>query len=360
MDTRLSFRKDLVKLVLHNGKLVEDAYIASKCGGSLRNLALFWAPINYQYISLEHDDYQTKKDLLCPVNFECYSAARLGSHNDPGLCWNTKIVRRRLADAGLASLTALAYYSVAITETHYFLLYAYYHADDDTHPNDLEGCMLILEKGDERPKILGMITVAHQDFVPYVYANRLNVKSRPAWHTHFAMEVEEELEGDHALIQQARGKHGLYALTPHIGFMEKFLRWVRFVVGKPEDVIVYFPGETTNTYTKERLYRGKGTPHNPTFYYELVDMLDSADGLYDRYVDALNNNGNDTFNEKGAFHNDETVGNANGPWHWRPGPVVGGSVKSSIWDSPAELASEMFEPAGKKFSTVYLKRMVEK
>lgn len=340
--------------------MVEDAYIASGCGGSLKNLALFWAPINYQYVSLEHDDYQTKKDLLCPVNFECYSAPRLGRNSDASICWNTRVVRRRLRDADPASLTACAYYSVAITETHYFLLYAYYHADDDTHPNDLEGCMVILERDDERPRLLGMITVAHQDFVPYVYADRLKVKGRPAWHTHFKMEVEEELEGEHALIQQAQGKHGLYALTPHIGFAEKFLRWIRFVIGKPEDVIVYFPGETANPYTHERLYRGKGTPHNPTFYYELVDILDSENGLYGRYVDARDNKGNDTFKENGAFHNDETVGNANGPWLWRPGPVIGGTIKSKMWDSPAELASEMFEPTGRQFSTVYLKRMHEK
>lgn len=269
-------------------------------------------------------------------------------------------MRRRLREADLASLTASAYYSVAITETHYFLLFAYYHADDDTHPNDLERCLLILKRNDDRPLLLGMITVAHQDFIPYVYNERMKVRARPAWQTHFKMEVEEELEGDHALVQQAQGKHGLYALTPHIGFMEKFLRWIRFVIGRPEDVIVYFPGDVANQYSKERLYRGKGTPHNPTFFYELIDILDPDDGLYDRYVVALTNKGNETFKENGAFHNDETVGSANGPWLWRPGAVVGNAVRSRMWDSPAELALEMFEPAGKQFSTVYLKRMHEK
>lgn len=119
-------------------------------------------------------------------------------------------------------------------------------------------------------------------------------------------------------------------------------------------------GDTANQYSRERLYRGKGTPHNPTFFYELIDMLDAKDGLYDRYMHAMNSKGNDTFKENGAFHNDETVGNANGPWLWRPGGVVGNTVRSRIWDSPAELAMEMFEPAGKQFSTVYLKRMYEK
>jgi hypothetical protein len=337
-----------------------DAYIISKCAGSLKKLALSWAPINYQYISLEYNDCQTKKDLLCPVNFECYSAERLERSSELSICWNTRIVRRRLRDADLIWLTASAYYSIAITESHYFILYSYYHADDDTHPSDLEGCLIILEKDEERPRLLGAITVAHQDFVPYVYADRMKVKSRPVWQKYFDMLVEEELDGDHALIQQAQGKHGLYALTPHIGFLEKFLRWIRSVKGKPEDVIVYFPGETANEYTKERLYRGKGTPHNPTFYYELIDILDPVHGLYDRYIDAMNNNGNDTFTKNGAFHNDESIGNANGPWLWKPGRVVGGTVKSRMWDSPAELASEVFKTAGKDFSTIYLKKMDEK
>ena len=341
--------------------LLIDTYVASKCDGSLEKLALSWAPINYQYISLENDDYKTKKDLLCPVNFECYSAGRLGRISDQKVCWNTRLVRNRLREADLDVLTASAYYSVAVTETHYFILYAYYHADDDTHPNDLEGCMVILERNDDnRPLLLGMITVAHQDFVPYVYNERLKVKGRPVWQGHFKMEVEEELDGDHPLIQQAQGKHGLYALTPHIGWAEKLLRWFRFLIGRPEDIIVYFPGDTANPYTKERLYRGKGTPHNPTFYYELIDLLDPDHGLYERYLDAKRRGGNDTFTKNGAFHNDVTVGNANGPWLWKPGLMVGSPVKSMMWESPAELALEMFESQGKQFSTSYIKRMHEK
>lgn len=335
--------------------MVWDLYVETKCGGSLGKLALFWAPINYQYISLKGDDYQTKKDLLCPVNFECYSAS-------PGKeeCWNTHVARRRLGRADFAALTPAAYYSTAITDTHYFLLYAYYHADDDTHPSDLEGCMVILEKGDAGPLLLGMITVAHQDFVPYVYANRMRVRSRPAWQRHFEMEVEEEVEGDHPLIQQAQGKHGLYALTPYIGWMEKLTRRLREIIGMPEDVIVYFPGELANTHSRDRLYRGKGTPHNPTFFYELIDMLDPEDGLYDRYIDAKNNGGNETFRENGSFHNDETVGNANGPWLWKPGFMIGGPVGGDMWEDPAGLAAGIFETTGRPFGTNYIKRMYER
>ncbi|HEY7508435.1 MAG TPA: hypothetical protein VH677_04845, partial [Nitrososphaera sp.] len=91
--------------------MVWDLYVETKCGGSLGKLALFWAPINYQYISLKGDNYETKKDLLCPVNFECYSAS-------PGKeeCWNTHAARRRLGQADFAALTPAAYYSTAITD----------------------------------------------------------------------------------------------------------------------------------------------------------------------------------------------------------------------------------------------------
>lgn len=342
----------------------QDSYIASECKGSLKKLAMSWSPINYEYISLENNDYETKKDLLCPVNFECYSADRLGKVVEESTCWNTRLVRQRLRNADFTTLTAAAYFAVAITETHYFILYAYHHADDDTHPSDLEGCMLILERNNERPLLLGMITVAHHDFVPYTFDGRMRVRSHPVWQTHFKMEVEEETEGDHALIEQAQGKHGLFALSPYIGWMEKIVRWIRSLGGMPEDVIVYYAGETANEYTKERLYRGKGTPHNPTFYYELIDILDPKNGLYDRYVDALMNGGNETFTATGAFNNVDTIGgSANGPWLWRPGPTIGeGPVKSMMWDSPAELVSEMFEPAAgrKHFSTRYLKRMNER
>ena len=78
-------------------------------------------------------------------------------------------------------MTPVAYYSIAITKTHYFILYAFYHADDDNHPNDLEGCLLIIEKNDIRPKLIGMITVSHYDFVPYSFDNRTKIKQAPFW-----------------------------------------------------------------------------------------------------------------------------------------------------------------------------------
>ncbi|MCS4538952.1 MAG: hypothetical protein HYY67_08865 [Thaumarchaeota archaeon] len=143
-----------------------------------------------------------------------------------------------MAKVKFGDLVPVAYYSIAITDSHYFVLYAYYHADDSTHPNDLEGCMLILEKDDVRPLLLGMITVAHLDFVPFVYEQRMKVLSHPPWQRDFEMEVEEELDGDCALIQQEKGKHGMYALGHRkINPLERAKRRFMELVGRPDDMI---------------------------------------------------------------------------------------------------------------------------
>ena len=159
---------------------------------SYSELAYNWAPINYQYISLDNDDYQTKKDLLCPVNFGCYDVNKNESKSNNTRCWDTGIVRERLRKADFEDLIPSAYYSVAVTDTHYYILYAYYHADDNDHPNDLEGCLLILERDEPRPILLGMITVAHYDFVPFIYKNRMEAADHPLWQYGFRMESEEE------------------------------------------------------------------------------------------------------------------------------------------------------------------------
>lgn len=320
----------------------------------LLNLALSYAPINYQYVSLKNDDYQTKLDLLCAVNFGCYGASY--SRQD---CWNTRMARKRLREADFPGLTPVAYYSIAITETHYFLLYAFYHADTETHPNDLNGCMVILEKTDTKPLLLGMITIGAQDFMPYTFGSRLIVKSRPAWQRHFGMDVEETLGGDHPLTQQGRGHHAMYGLDPDnrvaTGFKAMKALW-----SKREDIIMYRPATIASTYTRSGLYKAKNWLYRPTFNYELVDILDPKNGLYNRYLEAKNNGGNETFREDGSFHNDETVGNATGPWLWKQGVMVGGEVTGDMWEDPATLAASIFETTSKPFSTKYLKKMMDK
>ena len=139
--------------------------------GFYHKLAYKWAPINYQHIKLfsANGYYQTKKDLLVPIDLDFYKQKK----DNLELCWDTKNIRERLRKIDIEFLLPVVYYSIAETETHYFLLYASYHADDDTHPNDMEGCLLILEKIDLNEFLLGMITVAHQDFWLYPYENSI-------------------------------------------------------------------------------------------------------------------------------------------------------------------------------------------
>ena len=113
-----------------------DKYLEEKCGGSFKKLAISWAPINYQYISLENNHYETKKDLLCAVNFGYYGLNKDEIVVDKTRSWNTKIVRDRLAEIDFDKLVPAAYYSAAVTESHYFILYAFYHADDNDHQHN--------------------------------------------------------------------------------------------------------------------------------------------------------------------------------------------------------------------------------
>jgi len=355
-----------------------DTYLEQKCEGSFKRLAMNWAPIVYQYISLDNNDYETMKDLLCPVNFGCYGRLNNPSPEETSTCWNTAIVRKRLETASkrfreaelkredFRDLIPAAYYSVAVTDTHYFILYAFYHADDDTHPNDLEGCLLIIERNEHRPLLLGMITVAHLDFFPYIYKDRMEIKSHPPGQQDFEMEVEEELEGDHALLVQEKGKHGMYALREKIpSFLEKLKFWEicrkpDVIVYYPPNVIAYHPGEAANLYSRERLYKGKGTPHDPTFYYELIDILDDHDGLWNKYLNAQKSGGNLTFTEKGAFHTEGRLGRANGPWLWEPKQLIDTVEEGLMWKDPVVLVKQMFKPKGKEFNTNYHKKMMDR
>jgi hypothetical protein len=153
-------------------------------------------------------------------------------------CWDTKNIRERLRKIDLEFLLPVVYYSVAETETHYFILYAFYHADDDTHPNDLEGCLLILEKMDLNEVLLGMITVAHHDFWLYSYENSIKEASGKEFPEGYNLEVDVSIDFIRPLIQQEVGKHGLNALGTKINRFTKILNRLRFLLSIYPDVVV--------------------------------------------------------------------------------------------------------------------------
>lgn len=82
--------------------------------------------------------------------------------------WDTSNNRKNIVQY---SLIPVVYYGIAETGTHYYILYSYYHADDLTHENDLEGFLLVVEKKEDR--VITMICLAHFDFRSYIVGNRI-------------------------------------------------------------------------------------------------------------------------------------------------------------------------------------------
>lgn len=316
-----------------------------------RNLAFKWAPINYQHIRLtsRNNHYETKKDLLVPIDLNFYKNKK----DSLELCWDTKNIRQRLQNTDLEFLLPVVYYSVAETETHYFVLYALYHADDDTHPNDMEGCLVILEKMDLNEILLGMITVAHHDFWLYAYENSIRQASGKEFSEDYNLEVDVSVDYIRPLIQQEVGKHGLNALGTRINHFTKFLNWLRSLLSVYPDVIVFCPGDKPRYYDIKSILKGKGTAYSPTFQYELVDILDPVEVFWTRWNDRPNS----TFQENGKFHG----GAANPPWLWKELKL---SIQHSeeiglMWLDPAKLVNRLFKPGKgrKNFSSQYVRHM---
>ena len=254
-------------------------------------------------------------------------------------------------------MTPVAYYSIAITKTHYFILYAFYHADDDNHPNDLEGCLLIIKKNDIRPQLIGMITVSHYDFVPYFFDNRTKIKQALFWQSEMKGLYETEKNGDNVLIQQTNGKHALYGLSGDLSLLDYLKRKLK-TTSSDLGTVVYYPSTKAERYDLSYLKQFGETPHYPTQYYELVDILDSQNGLFDRYLDAKRHGGNHTFTEEGSFHNSENPHIlANGPWVWEPKEIFDTIDKGAMWKDPAKLALTIFDLDENNFSTSYDKTM---
>jgi len=243
----------------------------------IRKLVLKWAPINYQYINLSgwKNHYYTKQDLIVPVNLEYYKC----NEKDKEKSYDTRDMKERLKCVKIDALTPAAYYSFAATKNHFYLLYSFYHADDTFlfyfgHPNDMEGCLVILEKpekGQLKPKLLGMITIAHGMRPKYSFDDNLLLNDGKQSEVD-PMFVEEEGENKHPIIQQESGKHGLYGLG-YPWVLTQIWRWFKNIFGFKSNIIVYFPYKPAKPYCITDLKRFKGTTHYATFYYDLIALV---------------------------------------------------------------------------------------
>ena len=89
------------------------------------------------------------------------------------------------------------------------------------------------------------------------------------------------------MIQQEKGKDGLYALGTNINIGTKILHWFSYLLNIHPDVIVFYPNKEAFYYSIESIRKGGHTPYDPSFYYELVDILDPKEGLWERWNNRL-------------------------------------------------------------------------
>lgn len=121
--------------------------------GDYYRLALHWAPVIYQGTASD-------QDYIARVDFD---GDWIGNNN-----WENQ-------PAG--DLSAHVYYSVAETETHYFIFYSLFHPRDYEpfclpslcHENDMESIQLVVRKdGSPDGKLEAMETLAHSRIYLYV------------------------------------------------------------------------------------------------------------------------------------------------------------------------------------------------
>lgn len=279
------------------------------------DLAYRWAPINYQHVNLAYP----RRDMLCSINYD----------GD----WITSNNRKNIVDF---DLIPVAYYATAETGTHYYILYCYYHADDLTHENDLEGCLLIVSKEDE--ELLAMITVAHWNFYSYVLEGRLKAGRESI---DGKLYVEKYDGKEHPMIRQERNKHGLYAWRGAPWWMFWEPRDSKRSTG-----IRYVPSDEASMADIDNIGSFKDTECG----YVLIDILDENQGFWGRRDDPL------TFMSWGIF-NSSTRGSANAPWVWDD---FDDSLKvGTIFLDPATIAQKYFSGFD-DFDDTYKKRMEER
>jgi hypothetical protein len=300
-------------------------------------LAYRFAPINYQHVNQDN----RRRDMLCAINFD----------GD----WNTSNNR---ANIGKYDLIPVVYYAIAETDTHYFLLYCFYHADDLTHENDLEGCLVIVES--KTKKLLGMITVAHFDFYSYAVENRLQGRNDLDGKLYF-----DTIDGnEHPLVCQEMNKHGCYAWkgTPRWMFWNRCFEWRcrrcrpwwMFWGRKDSDNcfgIRYCPVKEAIMPDEKDIRSFKETSYG----YVLVDIL-GPEGFYSRRDPELHP---ETFKAWGVFDS-TTPGSANAPWIWDDLDIWSDSEDNfeagTIFKNPAVIVSKYFDGFA-EFSTHYKKYM---
>jgi hypothetical protein len=223
-------------------------------------------------------------------------------------------------DADTGSSQAYVHYAVMETETHWFLVYNFFHPRDYSdkcvvgtcHENDNEGMILTVEKNSSQfGRLLAMETLAHNN----IYSHRADSRVQSAIHN---LDGEVELyEGSHPVVFIEAGGHGVYgSLGDHS----------RFTLRSGE-----FSGGTGVTY----VFKGKAErprlANDRLVGYELLPIWDnwwvrgnSEEGrrerMFDEYYQYVPYGGRPTTREReigGAFYGRMHSSNKARPfWGW--------------------------------------------
>src|SRR5215813_5768229 len=140
---------------------VESARLSNGSREFYRKLAFFHAPILFQDTETrgQSQDEGNETSVDQPIQRRGDFIARFDFDGD----WNglnnwSNFAKRPPADKNKDAMArAFLYYSVVETETHYFINYCAYHAQDreprcsdvECHENDLEGGLHVVKKGPE-------------------------------------------------------------------------------------------------------------------------------------------------------------------------------------------------------------------
>lgn len=152
-------------------------------------LAYMYAPVIRQKVNKNNPraDFITRVDFTKPGDLSSLKAnwRAVNSPIDNEDAWNA-IKENRLPQFD-HEILPYVYYSVVETHTHYFIMYAIYHAQDWArsdaawskgprykpveHENDMEGALIVVGKESILPEPCceAMITISHDNF--YAYAN---------------------------------------------------------------------------------------------------------------------------------------------------------------------------------------------
>lgn len=220
--------------------------------------------------------------------------------------------------------SAVCYYSVVETQTHWFVLYCFFHprdwSDDPLtwlgdmspfeHENDLEGLLEIVRRpaspsDPQHGTLEGMLTIFHVDFCSFnredgrLKAGKVKLEGSFFWGT--------DGESRRPVVAMEAKGHGLKA-APYVDL--------------DGDGIVYYPRPNVSPPPRNADDRNAG--------YRLVDIFEEG-GLWSHRKDSK------TFDSWGSFRG----GGANAPWGWDD--ATSDVLRGEIATDPAKVAKVYFQ-----------------